>query len=118
EKHDLATGEALGDIADLAVHSGQRLHRQTGRARLALGGFDDEVLGAPHRNENARRIGYPLAEPIRLAAAQPGPLEAGVGVVIGCSHAGETGTARRAAASRRFPPATLRLIPARPVQPT
>src|SRR2546422_8513002 len=35
------------------------------RSRLAFGDLDDEVLGAPHRDEDARRIGHPLADPVR-----------------------------------------------------
>ena len=46
----------------------------------------DQVLIAPDRHKEAAGIGYALDDPCRIAAAQAGALEAGVGIEIGRAH--------------------------------
>src|SRR5207253_9722512 len=98
EKHDLAARQPLINVIERAEHRQKSLDRDRGGARLALGNFDNQVLGAPDRDENAGRIEDPLADPIGLAAAQPGAFEAGVSVIIGGSHLRQTGTTGETAA--------------------
>src|SRR4029077_7995027 len=102
EKHELAAPQPLVDIIEPAENCYEPLDRDRSGTRLGFGDFDDQVLGAPNRDENAGRIEHPLADPIGLAAAQPGALEAGVGVIIGRAHGRHTRTAS-ATAARRVP---------------
>ena len=77
---DIAVGQSADDRTD-------RLDGQDGGARLAAFDLDDEVVGAPHRDEQARRIEHPGADPIGFAAAQAGALKTRRGIIIGRSHA-------------------------------
>ncbi len=100
EKHEFAAPQPLIDIVEPAEYRQQSLDGDRGGARLAFGDFDDQVLGAPDRDEDARRIEHALADPAGVAAAQTGAFEAGMGVIIGGSHPRHTGTASATAASR------------------
>src|SRR5271156_166033 len=70
-------GGAVADQRDQAAPA------QHHRARLAAVDLDDQILVAPDRDEQARGVSNTIDDPIAVAAAQPGPLEAGrrVGIV-------------------------------------
>ena len=64
----------------------QPFPRPDNRLRLAAFDLDDEALRAPDRHEKALAIDHPGADPFGFAAAQPGPLEAGMRIEIRGSH--------------------------------
>ena len=86
--------------AGLADQLAERAPSQHHRARLRAVDLGDQILVAPERDKEARRIGQPFADPAAVAPAQPGPLETGCGIIIVRSHAPETGTSVAARASR------------------
>ena len=83
EKHHLAAGETLLGGGEARGDRGRGEHDS---ARLGTIELDDEVLVAPHRDKEARRVGDAFADPAVVAAAQTGAFEAGMGIEIWCSH--------------------------------
>ena len=100
DKHHFAAAEPRLGGAGLADQLAERAAAQHHRARLAAIALENQVLVAPDRDKEARRVAEPLADPAVVAATQPGPLEARCGIIIVRSHAAETGTSVAARASR------------------
>ena len=83
EKHHLAAGEPLLAHSENVGNAGRLEHR---RARLAAFELDHEVLVAPDRHKEAAGIGNPFEDPLGIAAAQAGALEAGMRIEIRRPH--------------------------------
>ena len=84
EKHKMTVRKAFLDliVGQIAERRAGGLDAQHRGARFGALDFNDQVLAAPDRHENALRVEHPGADPIRLAAAQAGPLEARRGIII------------------------------------
>ena len=100
DKHHFAAAEPLLGGAGLADQRPSAPPLSTTARGSPPSTLEDQVLVAPDRDKEARRVAEPLADPAVVAATQPGPLEARCGIIIVRSHAAETGTSVAARASR------------------
>src|SRR5215472_13584226 len=96
KKDDLPTGETLLGGGEARTERGRG---EYDGARLHTVELDDEVLIAPYRDEEARRVGDSFNDPAGVAPAQTGALETRMSIEIGCSHSNKTGISTALAAT-------------------
>ena len=83
EKHQLAAGEPFLDITQTAEWFADMLDREDRGARFGAVDLDDQAVRLPYGHDQRGRIGRAAADPLGVAAAQPGSLETRRGVVVG-----------------------------------
>src|SRR4051794_12290882 len=87
EKNDMAVRQPVLDLAvACAEQRRDRFGVQDDGSLLAVLDIEDEALRAPDRHEKTVAIDDPGANPVGLAAAQPGPLKAWMRIEIRFPH--------------------------------